>query len=58
MKEAFRAKREDFFTKIVSGMLLEIVFLYNGDAKPPSKKVKFASINQAMADLSSTINFV
>lgn len=56
MKEAFRTKREGFFTKNVSGILVEIVFLYNGDAKTPPKKVKIASINQAMADLSSTIN--
>jgi ribonuclease P protein component len=58
MKEAFRTKREDFFGHVNSGMLLEIVFLYNGDIKSPSKKVRFASINQALADLSSTINIV
>ncbi len=58
MKEAFRTRREDFFRHINSGMLLEIVFLYNGDTKIPSKKVQFATINQALADLSSTINIV
>ena len=58
MKEAFRTKKEDFFTKIESGILLEIVFLYNGDVKIPPKKARFAFINQAMAHLFSTINFV
>jgi ribonuclease P protein component len=58
MKEAFRTKKEDFFAKIESGILFEIVFMYNGDVKTPPKKVRFAFINQAMADLSSTINFV
>jgi hypothetical protein len=58
MKEAFRTKKEGFFAKIDSGILFEIVFLYNGDVKTPPKKIRFAVINQAMADLSSTINFV
>ena len=58
MKEAFRTKKEGFFAKIDSGKLFEIVFLYNGDVKTPPKKIRFAVINQAMADLSSTINFV
>jgi len=58
MKEAFRRRKEDFVAKIDSGMLHEIVFLYNGDVKTPPKKVGFAFINQTMADLSSTINFV
>jgi ribonuclease P protein component len=58
MKEAFRTRKKGFFAKIDPGMLLEIVFLYNGDAKTPPKKVKFASINKAMTELFSTINFV
>ena len=58
MKEAFRTRREDFFEHVVPGMLLEIVFLYNGDSKNPSKKVRFASINKALANLSSTVHIV
>jgi ribonuclease P protein component len=58
MKEAFRTRREDFFGHVASGILLEIVFLYNGDIKSLPKKVRFASIKQALADLSSTINIV
>ena len=58
MKEAFRARREDFCGRIDTGMLLEIVFLYNGGTRIPRKKVRFVSINQALTDLSSTINTV
>jgi RNase P protein component len=58
MREAFRARREDFYDHINSGMLLEIVFLYNGDTRISRKKVRFVSINQALTDLSSTINTV
>lgn len=58
MREACRTRSEDFLAHVESGMLLEIVFLYNGDIKIPSKKVRFASINQALTDLSSTINLV
>ena len=56
MKEAVRLRRKDFLSHIDSGMLLEIVFLYNNDIKKLSKKVKFASINQATANLISIIN--
>lgn len=58
MKEAFRTKREEFFGHIESETLLEIVFLYKGDMKISSKKARFSYINKALADLSSTINFV
>ena len=58
MRESFQTKREDFYKHIESGILLEIVFLYNGDIKTPSKNVRFASINQALADLSSKISIV
>jgi ribonuclease P protein component len=58
MRETFRAKREHFFKHINSGMLIEIVFLYNGDIKGLSKRVCFAPINQALAELSSVINIV
>jgi ribonuclease P protein component len=58
MREAFRTRREDFFGHITSGVLLEIVFLYNGEINNQSKKVRFASINQALANLSSSINVV
>jgi len=58
MREACRIRSEDFLANVESGMLLEIDFLYNGDIKIPSKKVRFASINQALTDLSSTINLV
>lgn len=58
MKEAYRTKREEFFRHIDSGMLREIVFLYNGDIKIPPKKGQFISINQAMAELLSIINIV
>jgi ribonuclease P protein component len=56
MKEAFRTKREEFFGRIEPGTLLEIVFLYNGDIKALPKKVRFASINRALSDLSLIIN--
>jgi ribonuclease P protein component len=55
MKEAFRARKEEFFGHVSSGMRLEIVFLYNGDLNIPPKKVRFASIGQSLTDLSSTI---
>ena len=58
MREAFRTRKEDFFDSINSGMLREIVFLYNGDIKIPPKKVRFATINNALTELSSTINIV
>jgi ribonuclease P protein component len=58
MKEAFRTRREDFFRCISSEMLLEIVFLYGSDSKNPSKKVRFASINKALADLSSMVHII
>jgi hypothetical protein len=58
MREAFRARREDFWGNIDSGMLLEIVFLYNGDTRILRKKVRFVYINQALTELSSTINTV
>jgi ribonuclease P protein component len=56
MREAFRTRREEFFTHFNSGILLEIVFLYHGDAKIPPKKIKFASIDKAMAELSSKMS--
>jgi ribonuclease P protein component len=55
MKEAFRARKEDFFGHVSSGMRLEIVFLYNGDLTIPPKKVRLASIGQSLTDLSSTM---
>jgi ribonuclease P protein component len=58
MREAFRIKREDFFGHVNSGTIIEIVFLYNGDIKSLSKKVCFATINQALVKLSSVINIV
>jgi ribonuclease P protein component len=57
MREAFRTRREEFFGHLESETLLEIVFLYNGNMKILPKKVGFASINKAIADLSSTIKF-
>lgn len=58
MRESFQTRKEDCFEHIDSGILLEIVFLYNGDIETPSKKGQFASINQALANLSSKINIV
>lgn len=58
MREAFRARREDFWSNIVSGMLLEIVFLYNGDTRTLRKKERFVNINQALTELSSAINTI
>jgi ribonuclease P protein component len=58
MRETFRTKRDEFFEHIEPGTLLEIVFLYNGDNKILSKKIRFTSINKALTDLSSIINFV
>jgi ribonuclease P protein component len=58
MREAFRARKRDFFKHINSGILVEIVFLYNGNIKLPHKKVQFAPINQALINLSSVINLV
>jgi len=56
MKEAFRARKEEFFGHVRSGMLLEIVFIYNGDFDVLHKKIHFASISQSLTNLSSTIN--
>jgi ribonuclease P protein component len=56
MKEAFRSKKEDFLSCIDTGMMMEIVFLYNAETKSPSKQVNFTFINQAMTNLFSTIN--
>ena len=58
MREAFRVRKGDFFNLINSGMLVEIVFLFNGELKFPHKKNQFAPINQALRDLSSVINFI
>jgi ribonuclease P protein component len=58
MREAFRARREDFCGHVDTERLLEIVFLYNGDAKISRKKVRFVAINQALTELSTTINAV
>jgi ribonuclease P protein component len=58
MREAFRLRREEFICHMDSGMLLEIVFLYSGDMTVAQKKVLFASINQALTNLSSAINTV
>jgi len=58
MREAFRARKKDFCDRIDTGMVLEIVFLYNGGTRTPQKKVRFVSINKALTDLSSTINNV
>jgi ribonuclease P protein component len=55
MREAFRVRRDEFYMHLDSESLLEIVFLYNGDVKIPYKKIQFATINQALTDLSSTI---
>jgi ribonuclease P protein component len=57
MKEAFRTNREKYFGHIEPGTLLEIVFLYNGDLKILPKKDRFATINKAISDLTSIINF-
>jgi len=58
MREAFKARKEEFSKQFSSEVLLEIVFLYNGEIKSPSKKIRFTAINQAFADLSSVINIV
>lgn len=56
MREAFRSRREDFYGRIATGILLEIVFLYNGGTRIPQKKVRFMAVNQALTELSSIIN--
>jgi ribonuclease P protein component len=58
MRETFRTKSEYFLKHINSGMLIEIVFLYNGGIKGLSKKGCFAPINQALVELSSVMNIV
>lgn len=58
MREAFRTKREEFSARIDPGRLVEIVFLYNGDTKSPSTQGRFIPINQALAELSATMNVV
>jgi ribonuclease P protein component len=58
MREAFRLKKDEFFCRVNSGMLVEIVFLYNGDAGFPHKKVLFTHIKQALTELSSVITIV
>jgi ribonuclease P protein component len=55
MREAFRIRREDFFGYVNSGILIEVVFLYNGGIRKTSKKVRFVSINQALAEISVMI---
>ncbi|MGD0035919.1 MAG: ribonuclease P protein component [Bacteroidota bacterium] len=58
MREAFRTKKEDFLAHVNFKILKEIVFLYNGDIKSPTKKCPFTSINKAFTELSSIINIV
>lgn len=58
MREAFRARKEDFRAHINSNLLQEIVFLYNGDTRTSRKKNIFVSINQALSELSKTIKTV
>jgi ribonuclease P protein component len=58
MREAFRTKKEDFLAHVNSKTLKEIVFLYNGNIKSPTKNSRFMSISQAFTDLSSIINIV
>jgi ribonuclease P protein component len=58
MREIFRVRMKEFFVTTGSGILIEIVFLYNGNAKIPPKKIIFTSINNAMADLSSAVSSV
>jgi len=56
MREAFRTKKEDFLAHVNSRILKEIVFLYNGNIKRPTKNGHFTSINQAFTELASIIN--
>ena len=56
MREAFRARREEFFAHFDSGILLEIVFLYCGNTRIPPRKIRFAYINNTISELSSIMN--
>jgi ribonuclease P protein component len=55
MREAFRAHKKDFIGHIEQGILIEIVFLYNGDTEIAPSKVRFASIDQALASICTMI---
>jgi RNase P protein component len=55
MREAFRANKGNFLLRLDSRSLSEIVFMYVGTAESRPDMVRFSSINEALADLSSTI---
>jgi RNase P protein component len=55
MRESFRLKKEEFFNRMSLGMLVEIVFLYQGDVPIRRRKALFVSVKQAIAELSSVI---
>jgi ribonuclease P protein component len=55
MRESFRLKKEEFFNRMSLGILVEIVFLYQGDVPIRRRKALFVSVKQAIAELSSVI---
>ena len=55
MKEAFLVKKIDFIRQLNSGTLVEIVFMYNGNAEITPTMVRFSSIVQALSTLYSMI---
>jgi ribonuclease P protein component len=55
MKEAFLVKKIDFIRQLNSGTLVEIVFMYNGNAEITPTMVRFSSIVQALSALCSMI---
>jgi len=55
MREAFFEKKADFIRQINSETLVEIVFMYNGNAQPAPAMIRFSSITQAFSTLSTMI---
>ena len=56
MREAFLAKKTDFIRQLSPGTLVEIVFMYNGNAESAPTMVRLSSITQALSTLCSMIN--
>ena len=55
MREAFLTKKADFTRKLNSGILAEIVFMYNGNNEIAPTMVRFSSITQSLSALCSVI---
>jgi ribonuclease P protein component len=58
MREAFRLNREKYLNHMVTGLSLEIIFLYTHTKDKPLKNDQFSLINQAIFTLGSTLKTI